>query len=118
MTTSHALVVPCDTPRLPGDLVSRLLDTLGDNELVTAHDGQREQYLVFLAKSQVLGSISNFLENGTAGKTGAIYGPRGGFCLETQHFPDSPNRPTFPTTVLRPGSTYRQTTVFRFSANP
>ena len=37
-----------------------------------------------------------------------------GICLETQHFPDSPNRPEFPTTVLRPGQTYRQTTVHRF----
>jgi aldose 1-epimerase len=53
----------------------------------------------------------NFLagtpENGGASKHGA-------FCLETQHFPDSPNQPQFPTTVLRPGETYRQTTVHKF----
>jgi aldose 1-epimerase len=52
----------------------------------------------------------------TVGKGGAVYGHRTGLCLETQHFPDSPNRPGFPSTVLRPGQTYRSTTVYRFSA--
>ncbi len=58
----------------------------------------------------------NFLNGSFRGKSGAAYGPRSGFCLETQHFPDSPNKPQFPTTVLRPGDTFRSTTVFRFSA--
>jgi aldose 1-epimerase len=44
------------------------------------------------------------------------YPKRSGLCLEAQHFPDSPNEPTFPTTVLRAGSVYRSTTVFRFSS--
>lgn len=48
---------------------------------------------------------------------GRPYGPYHGVCLETQHYPDSPNRPGFPSTVLRPGETYHQTTVFRFSVN-
>jgi aldose 1-epimerase len=51
---------------------------------------------------------------GVAGKAGHSYGPRSGFCLETQHFPDSPNHSHFPSTVLRPGDTYRSTTVFTF----
>ena len=51
---------------------------------------------------------------GATGKAGHVYGPRSGFCLETQHFPDSPNRPHFPSTVLRPGDTYRSQTVFTF----
>lgn len=46
---------------------------------------------------------------------GKPYGPYFGFCLETQHFPDAPNRPDFPGTVLRPGETYRETTAFQFS---
>jgi aldose 1-epimerase len=50
------------------------------------------------------------------GKGGAVYGHRTGLCLETQHFPDSPNQTEFPSTVLRPGQTYRSTTVYRFSA--
>lgn len=57
----------------------------------------------------------NFLD-GVRGKAGQSYGRRTGFCLEAQHFPDSPNKPAFPSTVLRPGQTYRQTTIYRFAA--
>ncbi|MBL9083060.1 MAG: galactose-1-epimerase, partial [Planctomycetales bacterium] len=57
----------------------------------------------------------NFL-TGQAGKGGKPYVYRGGFCLETQHFPDSVNQPTFPTIILKPGETYRQTCVYMFSA--
>ena len=57
----------------------------------------------------------NFL-NDVKGKYGRTYGRRSGFCLEMQHFPDSPNRPNFPSTTLRPGQTYRQTTIYRFIA--
>ena len=56
----------------------------------------------------------NFLD-GKIGKDGKAYNFRYGFCLETQHFPDSPNQPKFPTTVLRRGAAYRTTTVFKFS---
>jgi aldose 1-epimerase len=56
----------------------------------------------------------NFLDGSISGKAGRSYGPRAGFCLETQHFPDSPNEPAFPSTVLRPGEEYRSRTVFRF----
>jgi aldose 1-epimerase len=49
------------------------------------------------------------------GKDGAMYAPKTGFCLETQHHPDSPNRPEFPSTVLRAGERYATTTVYRFS---
>jgi aldose 1-epimerase len=51
----------------------------------------------------------------TAGKNGARYPKHGGFCLETQHYPDSPHQPSFPSTVLRPGQSYEQTTTFQFS---
>ena len=56
----------------------------------------------------------NFL-NGAIGKKGLAYPRRSGFCLETQHFPDSPNKPKFPSTVLRPGGRYTQTTIYQFS---
>ena len=56
----------------------------------------------------------NFMENNIDAKAGQIYHHRGGFCLETQHFPDSPNRPDFPTTVLDPESEYEHTTIFKF----
>jgi aldose 1-epimerase len=56
----------------------------------------------------------NFLENNIAAKAGLLYHHRGGFCLETQHFPDSPNRPDFPTTTLDPESKYEHTTIYKF----
>lgn len=57
----------------------------------------------------------NYLD-GVTGKSGKPYPRRSGFCLETQHYPDSPNKPSFPTTTLRKGATYRSTTIYRFSA--
>jgi aldose 1-epimerase len=56
----------------------------------------------------------NFLD-GIRGKDGKTYNRRDAFCLETQHFPDSPNHPTFPSTVLRPGQHFQSTTVYKFS---
>jgi aldose 1-epimerase len=57
----------------------------------------------------------NFLDGTIKGKGGKVYGLRSGFCLETQHFPDSPNNPEFPSTVLKPGEKFHSTTVFKFS---
>ena len=57
----------------------------------------------------------NFLDGSIKGKKGVFYRKHHGFCLETQHFPDSVNHPNFPSTILRPGKTYTQTTIHRFS---
>ena len=57
----------------------------------------------------------NFLDGTLHGK-GKTYARRGALCMETQHYPDSPNQPSFPSTELKPGATYRTTTVYRFSA--
>lgn len=59
----------------------------------------------------------NFLDGSARGKGGKLYHRRYGFCLETQHYPDSPNQPNFPSTELQPGQQYRETTVFKFSAS-
>jgi len=58
----------------------------------------------------------NFLNGTEKGKGGQAYNYRTAFCLETQHFPDSPNKPDFPSTELKPGQQYRSTTVYKFSA--
>ena len=58
----------------------------------------------------------NFLDGTLTGKSGKTYPRRSGFCLETQHYPDSPNQPKFPSTTLRKGASYRSTTIYRFSA--
>ena len=57
----------------------------------------------------------NFLDGSAKGK-GRTFNRRNAFCMETQHYPDSPNRPEFPSTTLRPGQTYHTTTVYRFTA--
>lgn len=58
----------------------------------------------------------NFLDGSNVGKGGKVYKFRNGFCLETQHFPDSPNQPDFPSTILKPGEEYSTTTVYKFFA--
>jgi aldose 1-epimerase len=58
----------------------------------------------------------NFLNGKSTGKGGVAYARRSALCLETQHYPDSPNKPSFPTTVLSPGETYTTTTIYKFSS--
>jgi aldose 1-epimerase len=70
---------------------------------------------VWTTEPGLQGYSGNHLDGGLTGKRGAIYGRHAGLCLETQHFPDSPNHPHFPDTVLRPGETYRSKTVYGFS---
>jgi aldose 1-epimerase len=70
---------------------------------------------VFTTEPGVQFYTGNFLDGAIKGKNGQDYPRRSGFCLEAQHFPDSPNQPKFPSTVLRPGKTYTQTTIYKFS---
>lgn len=60
----------------------------------------------------------NFFNDGSCGKFGRKIGYRGAVALETQHFPDAPNHPQFPSTLLRPGETYTQTCIYRFCVCP
>ncbi|WDF54228.1 aldose epimerase family protein [Mucilaginibacter sp. KACC 22063] len=68
---------------------------------------------VYTTEPSVHFYTGNFLNN-VKGKAGAIYSRQGGFCLETQHYPDSPNHPHFPTTILWPGKGYTSTTIYSF----
>jgi aldose 1-epimerase len=70
---------------------------------------------VFTTEPGVQFYTGNFLDGSTKGKNGQTYPRRSGFCLETQHFPDSPNKPKFPSVVLRPGTIHKQTTIYQFS---
>jgi aldose 1-epimerase len=70
---------------------------------------------VFTTEPGIQFYSGNFLDGSITGKSGKPYVKRGGFCLEAQHYPDSPNRPEWPAVVLRPGQTYRQTTVYRLT---
>ena len=58
----------------------------------------------------------NFLDGTITGKRGVVYGNHSGFCLETQHFPDSVNHSSFPSVILRPGEVYQTETIYKFSA--
>ena len=60
----------------------------------------------------------NFLDGSITGKEGVVYGQHAGVCLETQHYPDSPNRPEFPSIILKPGETYHHVIVHVFSTTP
>lgn len=73
------------------------------------------QIEVFTTEPGIQFYAGNFLDGTIKGKQGRTYLYRGGLCLETQHFPDSPNQPNFPSTILRPGKTYESTTIYRFS---
>lgn len=70
---------------------------------------------VFTTEPGIQFYSGNFLDGSITGKEGKVYGHRTGLCLETQHYPDSPNHSNFPSTVLRPGKRYESVTEFRFS---
>ncbi|HZK95292.1 MAG TPA: aldose epimerase family protein [Prolixibacteraceae bacterium] len=70
---------------------------------------------VFTTEPSVQFFTGNSLNGSQIGKSGIAYAKRTGFCFETQHLPDSPNHPNFPTTVLRPGETFNSTTIYKFS---
>lgn len=96
------------------------LDTKGDIKQLAAevHDpasGRRLQ--LYTTEPGVQFYTSNFLDGTVKGKAGKAYAHWSAFTLETQHFPDAPNQPTFASTRLNPGQTYTQNTVFKFSAD-
>ncbi|HKW66702.1 MAG TPA: hypothetical protein VJP04_05400, partial [Terriglobales bacterium] len=95
-------------------------DREGDRTLVLAAEvyepGSGRLLQVLTTQPGIQFYSGNFLDGSAHGKGGKVYQRRYGFCLETQHYPDSPNQPNFPSTELQPGQQYRETTVFKFSA--
>lgn len=83
----------------------------------SAYEPESGRYMeVFTTEPGVQLYTGNHLSGKEIGKAGVSYTKRTGFCLETQHFPDSPNQPGFPSTLLNPGETYKSTTIYKFSA--
>ena len=70
---------------------------------------------VFTTEPGIQFYAGNFLDGSLTGKDGKVYKKRYGFCLETQHYPDSPNKPNFPSVILKPGEKYTHTCVYKFS---
>jgi aldose 1-epimerase len=97
-----------------------VLDSGGSKDPVlaaTVHEPKSGRVLeVLTTEPGVQFYTGNFLDGSAKGKGGAVYKKHAGFCLETQHFPDSVNQPKFPSVILQPKETYQTTTVFRFSA--
>lgn len=95
--------MPVETPRLMARVVEpnsgRVLEVLSTEPGLQFYSG-------------------NFLDGSNIGKGGAVYNYRNAFCMEPQHFPDSPNKPDFPSTTLRPGQTYRHSMIYRFTTAP
>jgi aldose 1-epimerase len=89
----------------------------GEPELaVSVHDPASGRYMeVFTTEPGVQFYSGNFLDGTLTGKKGMKYVKHAGLALEAQHFPDSPNQPSFPNTILRPGETFSQTTIYKFS---
>jgi len=106
------------TPVAGGYDMSYLVDRTGPGlapmaTLDAPKSGRRLE--VFSTEPAVVLYTGNYLDGTLHGKQGAVYGKHAGVCLETAHLPDSVNRPEFPSIILRPGQTYRQTCIYRFS---
>jgi len=86
-------------------------------EAATVYDSGSGRFMeVFTTQPGIQFYTGNFLNGSLTGtKENRKYIQHSGLCLETQHYPDSPHQPSFPTTILKPGETYRQTTVYKFS---
>ncbi len=82
----------------------------------TAYDPGSGRFMQMLTSEPGVQFYSGNYLDGSTGKGGKSYTVRTGFCFEAQHYPDSPNKPSFPSVVLRPGAVYRQTTIYKFSA--
>jgi aldose 1-epimerase len=82
----------------------------------SAYEPESGRYMeCFTTEPGVQLYTGNHLSGKEIGKSGVAYTKRTGFCLETQHFPDSPNQPNFPSTLVQPGETFKSTTVYKFS---
>ena len=107
-------------PKQGGFDFNWVLNAMGDvgqlaAEVSDPQSGRRLQ--LYTTEPGVQFYTSNFLDGSVKGKAGKVYPHWGAFTLETQHYPDSPNQPSFPSTRLDPGKTYAQRTVMKFSAN-
>ncbi len=88
-----------------------------DSAAILADPKTGRSMMVLTTEPGVQLYTANYLDGTLTGKSGKPYVKHGAVCLETQHYPDSPNQPSFPTTVLRPEETYTSTTIYRFKAN-
>lgn len=95
-------------------MLNRNMDADGPAaEVVEPSSGRK--MLIYTTQPGMQFYTGNFLDGTLIGKRGVVYQKYAGFCLETQHFPDSPNHPAFPSTVLEPGEIYQHSTIYQFA---
>ena len=113
------------TPHAIGERIGQVPGGYDHNWVLNAETGQHSAATVYDPASGRTLEVTtdqpgiqfytgNFLDGSLKGKGGTVYGLHAGFCLETQHFPDSPNEPKFPGTILKPGETYHTTSTYTF----
>lgn len=91
-------------------------DCKKDPVAVVIDEGSGRKLEVFTTEPGIQFYTANFMDGTLAGKNDVFYQKHSGFCLETQHFPDSPNQPQFPSTLLKPGKAFKSFTEYRFSS--
>jgi aldose 1-epimerase len=85
-------------------------------KIATAYDAGSGRIMeVFTTEPGLQFYTGNFLDSTLHGKNNSVYAQHAAFCMETQHFPDGPNQPSFPNTILKPGETYKSVTRYKFS---
>ena len=108
-----------DIGKVPGGYDHNWVINKKENELSLIgslyHPGSGRYMEIYTTQPGVQFYTGNFLNGTLTGKNGQKYIQHSGLCLETQHFPDSPNQPSFPNTILKPGETYHEVTVYKFS---
>jgi aldose 1-epimerase len=123
-TTSHSIGERIDAPHQQLQIAigydfNYVIDKKED-ELAfaaSAYEPESGRFMeVFTTEPGIQFYTGNHLKGLETGKSGVAYTKRTGFCLETQHFPDSPNQPHFPTTLVKPGEVFQSTTIYKFSA--
>lgn len=120
MDLTSPVVIKTNIDKVPGgyDHNFALRRSASDGPELAAtlyHEGSGRRLEVFTTEPGLQVYTGNFLDGSLTGKYGRKYVKHSGICLEAQHFPDSPNHPSFPSTLLRPGEKYRQTTIYKFS---
>ncbi len=106
--------------QVPGGYDHNFVLTRQDNSMilaaVLADSVSKRKIETFTTEPGVQFYSGNFLDGTLASSDGIPFNKHAGMCLETQHFPDTPNQSNFPTTLLRPGEKYKTTTIYKFSA--
>ena len=113
-----AEAIGSDDPSVDAEISAKVELLMRADKTARAYDPRTGRVVdCFTTEPGVQVYTSNGMNGSVVGSSGTTYRQTEGFTLETQHFPDSPNKPNFPTTELKPGQDFRSTTIFRFTTD-